>query len=242
MTKTRPLTPRVFASHEAVSRHAAGLVIRQLTRKHDSLLCLATGGTPTRLYDLLRDRAQRKPALFRQARLLKLDEWGGLSMDNPATCEHYLQNALIKPLGLQRRYHGFRSDPLDPETECRRMASWLRRHGPIDLCILGLGINGHLALNEPASALRAESHVARLSSESLQHGMLKSSLKLPRYGLTLGLGEIMQSDTILLLVSGASKRAPMRQLLQPEVRTDFPASFLHLHPRVQLLIDRDAKP
>lgn len=242
MTRARPLTPRLFASHEALSRHAAGLIAKQLTLKPDSLLCLATGGTPTRLYELLNARARRQPALFRRARILKLDEWGGLPMDDPATCEMYLQNALIRPLGLQKRYHGFHSNPADPEAECRRMATWLRRSGPIDLCVLGLGINGHLALNEPGAQLRAESHVAELSSESLRHGMLKTTTKRPRYGLTLGMGEILQSKTILFLVSGATKKTPLKRLLEPTIRTDFPGSFLQLHPNVHLLCDRDALP
>ncbi len=112
--------------------------------------------------------------------------------------------------------------------------------GPIDLCVLGLGVNGHLALNEPAASLLPTAHVARLSQASLRHPMLANSPKLPAYGLTLGMADILVSRDILLLVSGVNKREPLKRLLRREITTEFPASFLWLHPNWTLLCDQNA--
>jgi len=152
----------VHPDYEALSEIAADLIAKRIHEKPPLLLCLATGSTPTRTYELL---ATRPKSLFDQLRILKLDEWGGIPMSSPATCETYLRKILIDPLDLSSRYVAFESQPTNPTAECSRIARWLKDNGPIDLCILGLGINGHLGFNEPAAALQPRAHLATLSSE-----------------------------------------------------------------------------
>ena len=108
-------------------------------------------------------------------RWLKLDEWGGLAMDDPATCEHQLQSTLIAPLAATDRYVAFNSRPQDRASECARIAAWLAANGPIDVCVLGLGRNGHLGFNEPDDALTPHAHIAELAESSMTHAMLKQS-------------------------------------------------------------------
>lgn len=232
----RMLKPEVSPDHESLSRHAADWVAARLRTRPDALLCLASGGTPTRTYELLAGQ----PRLLQRAHLLKLDEWGGLAMNDPATCESYFRRLLPARLGRGQRLHGFRSRPADPEAECRQVRAWLADHGPIDVCILGLGVNGHLGFNEPAAALQPFAHVAKLSATSLNHGMLSSARSRPGYGLTLGMADLLESGEILLLVSGRHKRAVLRRLLAGAVTPRLPASFLWLHPRVTLLCDAAA--
>jgi galactosamine-6-phosphate isomerase len=229
---------RTLPDHAAMSRAAADWLARRLRAKPDSLLCLATGGTPERTYELL----ARQPALLRRARLLKLDEWGGLARTDPATCEAYLQRLLVRPLGRRQTLHGFRCRPRDPEAECGRVNAWIKANGPIDLCVLGLGVNGHLGFNEPAAALQPFAHVAKLSAASLKHGMLSAARERPTYGLTLGMANLLASREILLVVSGSHKRTALPRLLRGDVTTRFPATFLRLHPRVTLLADQAAMP
>ena len=232
----RMLKPKVSPDHESLSRHAADWLAARLRARPDALLCLASGGTPTRTYELLASQPQR----LRRARFLKLDEWGGLAMNDPATCESYFRRLLLAPLGRAHRLHGLRSRPADPETECREVRAWLAVNGPIDVCILGLGVNGHLGFNEPAAALQPFAHVAKLSAASLNHGMLSNARNRPSYGLTLGMADLLASREILLLVSGRHKRAVLRRLLAGTVTPRLPASFLWLHPRVTLLCDEAA--
>jgi galactosamine-6-phosphate isomerase len=245
LVQTTPTTGSLraceFFDHEVMSRHAACLIIDEVRHRPDLLLCVAAGSTPIRTYQILAEQGQTEPHLFNDVRVLKLDEWGGLEMDHQATCESYLQRYLIHPLGLSsERYISFRSNAADPQAECERVWSDLAKHLPIDYCILGLGTNGHLGLNEPAESLRPFLHVATLAESSLRHPMVESVNRPVTYGLTLGMAEIMQSRKILLLVSGVHKRRQLRRLLRPHISSQFPASFLWLHPDVTLLCDRDS--
>jgi galactosamine-6-phosphate isomerase len=231
------LEPQVFPDHEAVSCYAADWLVEGLRDKPAAIMCLATGSTPMRTYALAAERGAKEPSLFERCRLLNLDEWGGLPADHPATCGRHLRDALVTPLGLSDRYVSFDSQPQDAEIECARIAKWLAENGPIDLCLLGLGLNGHLGFNEPDDFLQPHAHVAQLSEASLTHAMLKHGDARPMYGLTLGMADLLQSRRVMLLVTGASKCDPLKRLLSGKIATDFPASLLHLHHDAQLICD-----
>ncbi len=234
---------RVFGAYEAMSRAAADLVCGELRRQPDLLLCVSAGATPARTYEILAARYCRQPKLFERMRVVQIDEWGGLAPRDPATCEMDLSHKVLDPLRVSRnRFKGLRTDATDLEAECDRMQGWLAANGPIDVCILGLGTNGHVGMNEPAEALAPRTHVATLAESSRGHGMLKDMAKKPRYGLTLGLADILGSRRVLLLVNGKRKRPAVRRLMRPEISTLFPASFLWLHPDATVLCDRDAAP
>jgi galactosamine-6-phosphate isomerase len=228
------LKPMNFPDHETMSRHAANSIVERIRQSPDALMCLAAGSTPVRTYQLLAERHAVEPGLFARLRIIKLDEWGGLALDDPATCEQSLRECLIDALNMGDRYIGFASNPADPEAECRRVADWLDRHGPIDLCVLGLGVNGHVGFNEPGPSLRPHAHVEKLSEASLGHAMLNRSHGRPTYGLTLGMADLLQAREVLLLVSGPTKRAPLERLLDGVISTEFPASLLTLHRKSHL--------
>jgi galactosamine-6-phosphate isomerase len=231
----------VLEDYERLSEAAAEIIRSQALANPRMLLCLATGGSPSRTYEFLVSKGRDHPGLFGQMRVLKLDEWGGLARDAAGSCEAYLREHVVGPLGISEdRFFGFANDAASPEAECERLRAWLAENGPIDLCLLGLGTNGHLGLNEPGRALSPFAHRAVLSQESLGHSMLRASAERPAYGLTIGMAEILQSRHILLLVNGEHKRRQLRRLMQKEITCDFPASFLWLHPNTTVLCDREA--
>jgi len=228
-------------NYESISRQAADRILDALQEKPGLLLCAAGGSTPARAYELLVESKKRNPAAFVSLRVVKLDEWGGIAMDDPGSCETQLKKQLIDPLGVASdRYSSLESNSESPELACQKMREHLTAIGPIDLCILGLGANGHVGMNEPAAILNPSTHVATLTEVSLRHPMLKNSRSLPAFGLTLGMGDIMSSREILLLVNGKAKREALRTLLRREIATDFPASFLWLHSNWTLLCEPDA--
>lgn len=231
----------ICRDHESLSSKAATLIKKALARKPDLLLCAAGGSTPLRTYELLAKDHVRHPELFTKLRVVKLDEWGGIAMNDPGTCENQIRSFVLSPLHVaDKRYFGFDSHPVDPKAECERIRRRLTTEGPIDFCMLGLGMNGHLAMNEPAPSLKPSAHVARLKAVTLAHPMLAQSKSQPTYGLSLGMAEIMASREILLLVSGANKCQPLRKFLRREITTEFPASFLWLHSNWTLLCDADS--
>jgi galactosamine-6-phosphate isomerase len=230
-------------SYESLSRETASLIIKELQRKKNALLCAATGNSPEGTYKLLSERYTKERELFSLLRVIKLDEWGGIPMNNPGTCESFLQKHLIGPLEIEsKRYISFKSDPKDADKECTRIEDELKKNGPIDICILGLGMNGHLALNEPGNFLESNIHVAKLSEVTLTHTMVHQMGSLPTYGLTLGMKDILQSSLILLLISGVKKKNITAEFLKKNITTELPASFLWLHPNVFCLADQEALP
>ncbi len=231
---------RIAPDYEALSGHVAHQLVECLRCQPRALLCLASGSTPTRTYELLVEHGRREPTLFEKCRMLKLDEWGGLPANDPATCEHHLRKAIIDPLELHDRYIAFATQSAAPESECARISDWLNKNGPIDACVLGLGVNGHLGFNEPAKSLQPFAHIARLSESSLEHTMLNQTEERPTYGITLGMANILQSREILLLVSGTSKQQPLKELMSRRITASFPASFLWLHPNVTVFADSAA--
>lgn len=227
-----------YTDYNEMSEKAKSLIVNTLQEKEDSLLCLATGSSPLKTYQLLAESYQKQKSLFDQVRILKLDEWGGVAMNDAQTCESYLYKNIIKPLGISNnRYFAFTSDPINPQKECEKIQNIIEAQGPIDVCVLGLGINGHIGFNEPNEFLTPYCHVATLSQASMQHSMAQAMQEQPTYGMTLGIANILSSKKIILLVTGNNKKPAFEKLLEKRISTWLPASLLWLHPNVACLVD-----
>jgi galactosamine-6-phosphate isomerase len=225
-------------NYERLSLQGAALVIAAIEQKPDLLLCAATGNSPIGLYRELARKAATGPGLFRSLRAIELDEWGGLRDTDDGSATRYLRERLLNPLAISAdRFMAFDS-ATDPSEACRKMRSELERSGPIDLCVLGLGMNGHIGFNEPGPSLVPDCHVARLSEETRRHAMTRSMSAPPEFGLTLGMKEILASRQIVLLVTGAGKERTLTRLLTGEVATTLPASLLWLHGNVECFVDQ----
>jgi galactosamine-6-phosphate isomerase len=225
--------------YERLSVQAASLVISETAKRKNLLMCATSGSSPTGLYDELARKAEADKPFFDELRIIKLDEWGGIPENDLGSSEQYLRTRVLNPLGISpERYISFSSNPAAPADECERIRSELAQRGPIDVCLLGLGINGHLGFNEPGPSLKPHCHVAQLSEESRRHAMVRSMERKPEFGLTLGMQEILASRKIVLLVAGEGKEQAITGLLSGEVTTTLPASFLWLHDNVDCLIDR----
>lgn len=222
-----------------LSQKAAELCMRAISADPGLLLCAATGKSPELLYENLVRESLTNPAFFERIRIIKLDEWWGIPPGDPGTCESYLQEKLVGPLGVgKERYLSFASDAPDPGEECVRIQTALEREGPIGLAVLGLGKNGHLGLNEPGPEVEPLCHPARLSGKTRQHSMVEHLESKPESGMTLGMKEILSSKVILLIVHGEEKEDAFHVLLSGKITTSCPASFLWLHPQVHCLVKR----
>jgi galactosamine-6-phosphate isomerase len=233
----------VADNYEEMSLYGAGLIFKEIQKKRDLLMCPATGSTPTLTYDLLAKKYPENSQLFSEVRFIKLDEWAEIPVNNPATCEVYLQKHLLKPLKADPlRIISFKNDPEDPENEIKRVSKELAESGNIDLCILGMGLNGHLGFNEPGDHLIAGIHLAELADTLKRHDMIKRLNRDIRYGFTLGMNDIMRSKKILLLVNGSHKKEAFKRFFLSGITTHFPATMLWMHPDVTVLCDQEALP
>lgn len=227
-------------NYEQMSAMAANIVLAELVKKKNLLLCAPTGNSPTGMYQSLAQTYLQSPEIFNALRVLKLDEWGGLSADHPGSCDYYLQKYVLDPLHIpHNRYDGFKPNPEDAEKECERVRQIIDHEASIDVCILGLGKNGHIGFNEPAEFLRAHCHVAKLSEESKKHGMVKGMEQKPEYGMTLGMKDILSAKRIVLLIYGKGKEDATSMLMSKRITSQFPVTFLWLHANVDCLVVQD---
>ncbi len=227
--------------YDEMSLRACDRLITVLKDKPNTLLCPTKGASPMGFYRQLVAHYKKDPHLFKELAIIKQDEWGGIPASDPNSCETYLKTLLIEPLGISEdRYISFESSPVDAKKESNRMDNEIQERGPIDVCILGMGKNGHLGFNEPAKHLIPHCHIAELSPTSLMGSMTKNMTHPPNYGLTLGMAAILQSKEIIFLLSGEGKKEAIKELLKKEVTPFLPASFLWLHPNVHCYLDRDS--
>jgi galactosamine-6-phosphate isomerase len=230
---------QTFNNTAEMADFSSNIIVNEINLNPAMLLCTATGGSPSETYTQLVNKKDQFNAKY--LRIIKLDEWGGVPMDNEQTCEQYLQKHLVQPLQIDvNRYFAFNSNPFVPEEEVARMQGVISKQGPVDVCVLGLGMNGHIAFNEPASFLNPHCHIAELSVTSMQHPMAEEMDIKPWYGLTLGMADILQSKKIILLINGTHKKKIASDLMSGKITSSLPASFLWLHPDVYCCITIDA--
>lgn len=229
-----------FSTYQQSSEWIAKQIINAIRQKPNLLLSVPAGRTPQLIYQLLAQRAQQTLNFFRRLQIVQLDEWGGISIESEGSCITYLQEYVLHPLGITRdRYLGF-DGKKDLDKEANRVAKKLADKGEIDVCLLGLGENGHIAFIEPNEILQAHAHVVKLHSSTQQHAMLQSLKNKPTHGLTLGIADIFKAKKVFLFVTGQSKQAAYQRLITKTISTQFPASLLWLHPNATCVIDHSA--
>lgn len=219
-----------------VARVAADVVSALAQRTARGTLGLATGATPLPLYEELARRARHGRDLS-GLRAVALDEYVGLPADDPGSYRHYLEQRVVRPLGLQL-------DALDGcagdlAQECDRYEQVLARG--VDLQILGIGLDGHLGFNEPGSSLRSRTRVKTLSTSTrTANAAWFTGREVPLHVLTQGIGTILDARHLLLLATGAAKARALAAALEGPVTTMSPGSALQLHPHVTVLVDEPA--
>ena len=228
-------------THEDMSRVAVDRILAGLRESGRFVMVAAAGTTPTRTYELLGEQYQQTPDWFVDMVVIKLDEWCGLAMDAPETCDTYMRKHVVQPLGISRDcYIAFDSNASSSQAECQRVQTEIARRGPVDLCVLGLGVNGHLGLNEPSDDWQLPSHVATLDESTRSHPMLSRATCRPTQGMTVGMEGIMQSKQIILLVSGARKKKPFHSFLTSKLTPRFPATYIREHNNLLVICNREA--
>ena len=232
----------VFNSSTPLYERAAELVANEIKKKKTLNLGLAAGATPTPLYNRLSALAKDKKLSFDGVTSFNLDEYVGQGLDSNASFASYTYYGLANRVGISKeRFHFLNGAAPDAGAECARYDALIKSKGGIDLQILGLGVNGHIAFNEPGSSPTERTRVVKLSSETV----LRLDPKLfpkgkPSQGLTLGLANIMESKMIVLIAVGPQKAQAVRDCFISAPSPQFPASVLQSHPNCFVLVDRDA--
>jgi len=229
----------VCEDYADLSRTAADLVAERLAQKPALNLLAATGNTPMGLYAEL---VSRRDALdVSRVRVFQLDEYAGVGIEDRRSLLGWLVRSFTAPLGIPEDRIVRLDTAIEPAAACAAFEETLREAGGFDLAILGIGSNGHLGFNEPPSDAGAPTREVTLSAQSVETSAgYWGDAEVPTRALTVGMRELLASREIVLLASGAPKRAIVRRALGGAVTPEVPASFLQEAKRVTAVLDRAA--
>lgn len=227
---------RIFDSSAAAAKAAAERIAAVLRRRSPSVLLLPVGKTPVPVYREL----VRRHVSFRRATTFNVDELR-VPPEDPRSFRTFMERRLFSRVDVDPgRIRFLRGDAFDPARECARYERRLKTEGPADLALLGIGVNGHVAYLEPGGSLPPTTSLVRLSA-STRRGLAADGVDpVPREALTVGIETILSSRAILLVATGGRKARAVAAALEGPVSPRCPASFLSLHPRLEVLLDRGA--
>jgi glucosamine-6-phosphate isomerase len=228
-------------SYKAMSEQAANDLVEIMDRSVSKLVCLASGDTPSGVFEELVNRQKSGSIDVSQWKFVGLDEWGGMNGADEGSCRYHINKQFFDPLHISEDSICFFDGRANLQAECRRTEDFIKRHNGIDVVILGLGLNGHVGMNEPGASLLEHSHVAAIDEETQRVGQKYfSSPHDLSQGITLGLGNIMESRQVILLVSGAHKANIVKRIIEGEASENVPASLLRSHPSLTIYLDKEA--
>ncbi len=229
------------AAEESIQ--ALGLSRNTAPTPHRAVVGLATGGTPLGLYREWIERYQHGSISFAHIASFNLDEYVGLSPDHPGSYHHYMQHHLFQNIDIDPSFtHLPKTDVKDLNASARDYEWLIETSGGIDLQILGIGTEGHIGFNEIGSSLSSGTRVKTLTQKTRQDNAryFPRLEDVPTMAITMGLGTIMNAQSILLLATGGSKARAIRDAVEGPITAMMPASILQFHPDVTLIVDTEA--
>jgi glucosamine-6-phosphate deaminase len=230
----------VVPSEERACAAVAQFIARTLRSTPDVVLGLPTGRTMVPVYDELVRLHRRRLADFRRATTFNLDEFAGVRSEAAGSYHTFMKRHLFDKVNLPRASTHF---PHSAGGHPERYDRLIDSAGGMDVCVVGLGSNGHVGFNEPGTSLVASTHRVTLQpatrrANAYLFGGKASSV--PSSAFSMGIGTILRSRAILLLVTGANKAGIVKRALAGRVTTRVPASLLQAHPNCVVVLDRFA--
>jgi glucosamine-6-phosphate deaminase len=230
-------------NEEAASSLVARIMEADLRRNPKLVLGLATGRTMEMVY-LHLARIHREEGLdFSGCTTFNLDEYVGLSPENPNSYHYYMKDRLFRHLNIDpAKTHIPNGAALDLDAECRNYEDLIKNAGGIDLQLLGIGRAGHIAFNEPLSSLQSRTRVKALTPATLeQNGKMFGGADLvPPRALTMGVGTILESRRCVLLALGKDKADVIAKAVEGPITSMITATALQMHPRCAIVVDEAA--
>ena len=228
---------------ESASLRAANIFADSIRHNPSIVLGLATGGTPVGMYRNLAMMHREEVLDFSQVTTFNLDEYVGLAENHLQSYRYFMQQNLFDHVNVDRsKTHLPNGMTKNPDLHSREYESQIAAAGGIDLQLLGIGHNGHIAFNEPGSTVDSRTRVVSLSEQTIDSNarFFDSRSEVPRTAITQGIATILDAREIVLLATGESKAEGIAQVMTDAPNADCPASFLQLHNNVQFVLDRAA--
>lgn len=234
----------IHESHEEIGKSAAKHVARVMNAKPNAVLGLATGSTPLGLYKELVRMHLEEGLDFSQISTFNLDEYVGLPKDHPQSYHYFMHEHLFNYINVApQNIHIPSGTTHNYEAFCQWYESQIVNSGGIDLQILGIGTDGHVAFNEPGSSLGSRTRIKTLARQTIDDNARffnDDASDVPSYSITMGVGTILEARQILLLANGKKKAEAIAAAIEGPVTSRCTASALQLHQDTLFYLDHDA--
>jgi glucosamine-6-phosphate deaminase len=233
----------VLADAAAVGRAAADVVAETVRAMPEAAIAVPTGSTPLPMFEELIGRVRRGDLDLSKVQLFCLDEYVGVAPAEPNSLTGWLTRVFVTPVGIPPQHvHALPSTDSDLEGAPLRYEEELAAYGGLELAVLGLGGNGHIAYNEPGSPADSRTRVLTLTPESVaQAAGYFEGRTVPTQAMTVGVGTLLEARRIVLIVTGAAKAGVLHRTLHEPMTAEVPASWLRLAgDRVTVIADEAA--
>ncbi|WP_025755346.1 glucosamine-6-phosphate deaminase [Mycoplasmopsis cricetuli] len=219
----------------------ADLIENQIQTKPDSKICFATGSSPIETYKKLIQK-YKQGLNFENIITFNLDEYVGLDKTHPCSYYYFMQHNLFSHINVKPDNINFPNNKGDLIINANDYENLIKKHGGIDLTILGIGTNGHIAFNEPGSLITDRTREVKLTESTIKSNNIyfKNPNDIPLTALSMGIATILQSKKIILIAFGKSKANAIKNMIEGPITSECPASFLQTHPNVTIIVDKDA--
>ncbi|MBP7236580.1 MAG: glucosamine-6-phosphate deaminase [Petrotogaceae bacterium] len=233
----------VCKDYEELSLKSAEIIVNQINQKKDSVLGLATGGTPVGMYKELVKSYREGKVDFGKVITFNLDEYYGVDHENINSYHYYMNTNFFDHVNVERKNINIPNGmSKDIEKECREYDEKIQNMGGIDLQVLGVGLNGHIGFNEPAKELMSGTHITDLTKETINANarFFEDISQVPTRAITMGMATILRSKKIVVLINGKNKSKIFEKITGKKITTQIPATLLQLHPDVTIVVDEQA--
>ncbi|WP_435355155.1 glucosamine-6-phosphate deaminase [Emticicia sp. SJ17W-69] len=231
---------QTFQNPEQLAIHTAQFIIDLVRNNPKATLILTSGDTPVLTYKKIVELAQ--PADFEEVTIIGLDEWVGIPATSEGSCRYIVEENLLKPLKIgPKQYTFFDSISNDLQAECERVDKLLFEKGGADLIIVGVGVNGHIGLNEPGTSFDNYCHVSDLAEITITVGQkyFTENTTLTQ-GITIGLKHLLEAKSAILIATGERKADILKETVEQEPNTELPATVFKLHSNSYIWLDEAA--
>jgi glucosamine-6-phosphate deaminase len=229
-------------NYNEMCRAAADIILNQIKLKPDSLICLTSGDTPAGIYKLLVEDAKQGRIDFSACYFVGLDEWVGMDKNDAGSCTNFLYETFFTPARIDpSRMMIFDAKAANLDASCAAMDNFIKEKGPLAIMLVGIGMNGHIGLNEPGADFNSYAHHSALAPVTIEVGQkyFTHQTQLTE-GITLGLKHLQEAKIPMLLASGIKKANIIKLALQGEVTNQVPASIFQTLSSAYVMLDEDA--
>ena len=232
----------ITENYEEMSAKAAELIIGIVKNNPNAVLGLATGSSPIGTYQNMAKDYRENGTSYKNVTSVNLDEYVGLTADHDQSYAYFMRKNLFDFIDIDLTNTNLPSGSAsDLQAECDRYNALLAGYQQ-DVQVLGLGSNGHIGFNEPGTPFDSVTHLVDLTENTIKDNsrLFASIDEVPRQALSMGIKNIMNAKSIIVVVSGKNKAKAVKGMVKGEITPELPASVLQLHPFVTIICDKDA--